>query len=277
MALDLETALLRAFVTCARAGSISRAASALGHSQPAVSQQVRKLERLVGRPLLHRAATGVSLTTAGEALLPYAERILALSAQALSVPGETLGGHCGVGLLEDLTTPSLSQSLAEFSRMHPGATLELVSLPGPAMREAFTSGRLHLALCDPAYLPEPPRWTARMPLAWAAGPGLDPAADPLPLALFSQPCHWRQPVLRALDEAGRRWRVAFESTSLAGIQAAVRAGLGASALFPANLQPGTAADGLPRLPDVEIGLVRRSGTEGDHLVDAVEALLRQLV
>ncbi|MDX3536153.1 LysR family transcriptional regulator [Streptomyces sp. MB09-01] len=89
---DLETSLLRMFVSCARSGSISRAAAALGYSQPALSQQLRKLERSVGQPLLHRTATGVSPTKAGEALLPYAERILALSAQALTATGRTVTG-----------------------------------------------------------------------------------------------------------------------------------------------------------------------------------------
>lgn len=274
---DLETALLRAFLTAARAGSISRAATALGRSQPTLSLQLRKLERLVGEPLLHRAATGVVLTKAGETLLPYAERILTLSAQARQAPRQALTGHCGVGLIEDLAAAPLSQALADFGRIHPGATLELVSVPGPAMRGAFTTGRVHLALCDPSYLPEPPRWTVRLPLAWAAGPGIDVDIDPLPLVLFSQPCRWRPPLLNALEAAGRTWRIAFESTSLAGVKAAVRAGLGVAALLPANLDPSTAVAGLPDLPDVEVGLVRRSGTEGDPLIDAVEAVLRHLV
>lgn len=277
MVRDLETALLRAFVTAARAGSISRAATALGNSQPAVSQQLRKLERVVGQKLLNRTATGVSPTKAGEALLPYAERILALSAQALIAPGRTLDGHCGVGLIDDLAAAPLPQALADFAQLNPDVTLELISAPGPAMREAFTAGRIHLALCDPFYLPEPPRWTVRTPLAWAMGPGVDPDLDPLPLVLFSQPCRWRAPLLHALQTAGRRWRVAFESTSLPGVQAAVRAGLGVAALLPANIDPGTAAHGLPELPDVELGLVRRSNTEGDPLVDAVESVLRRLV
>jgi DNA-binding transcriptional LysR family regulator len=276
MAADLETALLRAFLTAARTGSISRAATALGHSQPALSLQLRKLERAVGQPLLHRSATGVTLTKAGDALLPYAERILALSAQALQVPRRALTGHCGIGLIEDLATAPLPQALADFARVHPGATLELVTAPGPAMREAFTTGRLHLALCDPAYLPEPPRWTVRLPLAWATGPGIDPSLDPLPLVLFSQPCRWRAPLLDALAAAGRTWRIVFESTSLAGVIAAVRAGLGVTALLPANLEPAMAASGLPDLPDVELGLIRRPDTDGDPLVDAVEAVLRRL-
>ena len=142
MAQDLETGLLRAFVT-AVAGSISRAAHALGQTQPALSQQLRKLERRTGQPLLHRGAAGVSLTQAGESLLPYAERILALSAQALHATRISLAGHCGVGLIEDLAASRLPQALADFGRLHPEATLEVFSGPGPAMREAFEEGRIH--------------------------------------------------------------------------------------------------------------------------------------
>lgn len=277
---DLETALLRAFVTSARAGSISRAATALGQTQPALSQKLRRLERRVGRPLLHRAASGVSLTTTGEALLPYAERILSLSAQALAGAGQSLSGHCGVGLVEDLAAARLPQLLADFARLHPQATLEVLVASGPAMRRAFEQGRIQIALCDTSYLPEPPRWSLHLPLVWALGPGVDPHAHPLPLVLFSQPCRWRTSILEALDAAGRPWRVAFESTSLAGVQAAVRAGLGAAPMLPANLDPysGTpvGTEALPALPAVEIGLIRRPGTEGEPLVDAVDLALRRM-
>jgi len=53
------------------------------------------------------------------ALLPYAERILALSAQALAETGRALTGHCGVGLLEDLAASRLSQALADLARLVP--------------------------------------------------------------------------------------------------------------------------------------------------------------
>lgn len=277
---DLETDLLRAFVTCVRAGSISRAATALGQTQPAVSQKVRRLERSVGRTLLHRAPSGVSLTRSGEALLPYAERILALSVEALAGARQTLSGQCGVGLVEDLAAARLPQLLADFARLHPKATMEVVVASGPSMRQLFEQGRIQIALCDASYMPEPPRWSLHLPLAWAVGPGIDIAADPLPLVLFSSPCHWRTSILEALTAAGRRWHIAFESNSLAGVQSAVRAGLGAAAMLPANLDPDLAApwgmDVLPALPSVEIGLVRRSGTEGDPLVEAVDRALRRM-
>jgi DNA-binding transcriptional LysR family regulator len=280
MGRDLETALLRSFVTAVRAGSISRAATALGHTQPALSQQLRKLENTVGRPLLHRSPSGVSPTRAGEELLPYAERILSLSAQALTEAGRALTGHCGIGLLEDLAASRLPQALADLGQLHPGATLEVLCLSTSAMRDAYDSGRVHLVLDAVSDVPAPPRWTVRRPLAWAVGPGVDLAADPLPVVLFSSPCVWRTAVLETLEQADRHWRVAFESNSLVGVLAAVRAGLGVAALMPANLEPAMAchdADALPVLPDIEFGLARHPRSGGDALVDAVETALRRVI
>ncbi|MFB4300587.1 LysR family transcriptional regulator [Actinomadura sp. NTSP31] len=280
MAQDLETALLRSFVTVVRAGSISRAATTLGQSQPALSQQVRKLERALGRPLLYRSPSGVSLTRTGEELLPYAERILSLSAQALAEIGRTLTGRCGVGLLEDLAASQLPQALADLARMHPGATLEVLSSSNAAMQEAYDTGRVQLVFNEVPALPGPPRWTVRRPLVWAIGQGVDVAADPLQVVLFSNTCSWRTSALEALERADRPWRVAFESNSLVGVLAAVRAGLGVAALMPTNLEPAMIchdADALPTLPDVELGLARHPRSEGDPLIDAVEAALRRMI
>ncbi|MFG1948104.1 LysR substrate-binding domain-containing protein [Nonomuraea sp. NPDC048826] len=280
MGADLDVVLLRAFVTTIRAGSISRAASALGHTQPGVSQQLRRLERAVGQQLLHRASSGVSPTRAGEALMPYAERIIALSAQALASTSEALTGHCGIGILEDLAVARIPQLLADFARLHPEVTLEVMILSGPRIRDALDERRIQLALTDVGYLSESPRWSVRHPLVWVSGPDIDLQADPLPLVLFSQPCRWRTALLEALDQAGRHWRVTFESTGLAGVHAAVRAGLGVSAFLPANVSTDlmvVPAPILPPLPDIELGLVRRPGTQGDPLVDAVELALQAMM
>jgi molybdenum-dependent DNA-binding transcriptional regulator ModE len=139
MARELEITHLRSFLTAVRAGSISRAAAALGNTQPALSQQLRKLERAVGRPLLNRSPSGVTPTRAGEELLPYAERILSLSAQALTEAGRALAGHCGVGLLEDLAASHLPLALADLARLHPGVTLQAVAYCGSSPGLAFNS------------------------------------------------------------------------------------------------------------------------------------------
>ncbi|MFF0751813.1 LysR family transcriptional regulator [Streptomyces sp. NPDC004267] len=280
MARDLETALLRSFVAVVRAGSISRAATTLGQTQPALSQQMRKLERTIGRPLLHRSPSGVTPTRAGEELLPYAERILALSAQALTETGRTLSGRCGIGLLEDLTASRLPQVLADLARLHPGAILEVLGMADAAMREAYETGRVQLVLNEVAALPGPPRWTVRRPLVWAIGQGVEVADDPLPVVLFANTCSWRTAVLETLERGDRPWRVTFESNSLVGVLAAVRAGLGVAALMPGNIEPAMAchdADALPALPDVELGLARHPRSDGDPLIDAVETALRRAI
>src|ERR1700754_3382125 len=280
MARDLETALLRSFVTAVHVGSISRAATALGQTQPALSQQLRKLESVVGHPLLYRSPSGVSPTRAGEELLPYAERILSLCAQARTETGRALTGHCGVGLLEDLAASQLPQALADLARLHPGATLEVLTVSTIAMRQAYDAGRVQLVLDEVLSVPAPPRWTVRRPLVWAIGPGADVSTDPLPVVLFSDPCFFRSSVLDTLQAASRPWRVAFESNSLVGVLAAVRAGLGVAAVMPANLEPSMAshdADALPTLPDVELGLTRHPRTQGDPLIDAVETALRRMI
>lgn len=64
----MDLALLRTFVTVHRAGSFTRAAALLGLSQPAVTSQIRTLERQLGRPLFLRQARGVTPTTIGDEL-----------------------------------------------------------------------------------------------------------------------------------------------------------------------------------------------------------------
>jgi DNA-binding transcriptional LysR family regulator len=282
MAPDLDTGLLRSFLICTRLGSIGRAAHSLGRTQPALSQQLRRLEDIVGEPLLLRAAKGVSLTTAGAAFLPYAERILALSREALAgLPRTRLSGRCSVGMLEDFTGTALPGAFADFCRMHPDITLELYSLLSADTQAALDSGRIQLALCDADYLREKPLWHKRIPLLWAAAENFDVTVDPLPLVVFSEPCQWRSRMITALSTAGRKYRVAFESGSLTALQSAVRAGLGVTTMLPMAMAPGLSslpvAPFLPELPDIDIGLARQPLSEGNVLTNAVEEMLKQLV
>jgi DNA-binding transcriptional LysR family regulator len=84
MSKDLDTGALRCFATAVRSGSMGRAAEALERTQPAISQQIRRLEDILGSRLVRRTARGVVMTAEGEAFLPLAERILALSDEAQS-------------------------------------------------------------------------------------------------------------------------------------------------------------------------------------------------
>jgi DNA-binding transcriptional LysR family regulator len=73
------------FLAVARTGSFGRAATELIVSQPAVSERVRRLERVVGTAVFERTTRGAALTPAGEQLLPYAERCVALAEESVQV------------------------------------------------------------------------------------------------------------------------------------------------------------------------------------------------
>ena len=79
MKAELELRHLRVFVAVIEAGAYTRAARSLGISQSTVSETLSALERCLGTALLRKAAKGPMLTPAGEALVPYARRLLALS------------------------------------------------------------------------------------------------------------------------------------------------------------------------------------------------------
>ena len=89
---DLPINVLRTFVAIVERGGFTQAAAFLGMTQPTVSQQLKKLEELVGLPLLNRGQRQLELTTAGEKILDYARRILMLNDEAVSQPKKN-GSH----------------------------------------------------------------------------------------------------------------------------------------------------------------------------------------
>ena len=105
-------------------------------------------------------------------------------------------------------------------------------------------------------------------------------AEELPLVVSPHPCVYRKRALRALDDAGRRWRVACTSTSLAGAQAAVHAGLAVTVLPAAMVSSGFIVLGpaakLPKLPATEIALLDAAAIPPsaillrDHIVRSLE-------
>jgi DNA-binding transcriptional LysR family regulator len=282
---DFGIADLRSFVATVRSGSITRAAAALGLSQPAVSQRIQRLEKAAGERILIRDTRGPRLTPAGETLLAYAERMLLLHEEARDAVDNRVGtrpGRCTIGLLEDLAITTLPAALADFGRLHPQVDLEVIVGAAGPLRRLARRGRLDLVFGDPAMLPEAAiRWRRQVELVWAISPSFDPLADPLQLVLFSPPCQWRQPVLDAIGQHGRRWRIAFQSTSVIAVQAAIEAGLGVGALLAGNLPPGvlraSARHNLPPAPLVDIAIGRRAGTESDAALNSLERLLSRTV
>ena len=127
---QLDWNWLRVFVVVAEHGAMSRAAAALGLSQPTLSRQIAELEAHVGRPLFERVARGLALTAAGHALLEPATRMLA-AAQAVSLAAagqnQSLAGTVRITASEVMSAYVLPPLLAQLAQIEPEIQIELVA------------------------------------------------------------------------------------------------------------------------------------------------------
>jgi DNA-binding transcriptional LysR family regulator len=124
--LDLQK--LRIFVAVARSGSFTRAADELALRQPTVSQQVQSLERSLQTPLFERTGRRAVLTEAGETLLPFAERLLALAAEAETTTRAAAGlaaRTLRLGVGNTLATYVLPDLLARLRWEHPDIVVQV--------------------------------------------------------------------------------------------------------------------------------------------------------
>lgn len=234
----MDLALLRTFVTVHRAGSFTRAAALLGLSQPAVTSQIRTLERQLGRPLFLRRARGVTPTTIGDELAhraaPHLDALIEITETELDEESGVrtlhLAGPPEFTSMRALPalTPLVGQGLALRSSFFADAeeTLEGLAAGHHDLAIATTRPRGGLLtatpLCDEEHvLVAAPRWAGRL------GPGTlrykgPVVLDQLPIV----------EVHESLPLVSRYWAAVFESRpSVAGtvIVPDLRAVLGCTA------------------------------------------------
>lgn len=267
---NIPTDLLRSFVTVVDLGGFTRAAEALGRTQPAVSLQIRRLEELLGAKLIVTAGRQFALTDAGVALGPYARQLLRLNDDIVAHFAEAaLTGWIRVGVPTDFSHSFLLEAIAAFAARHPDVKVEIESRLSHDLRDALAADRLDMTVAivpdgDVPYLVE----TATAPVFWAVRENLrlDPRA-PIPLLRHPDPCEYATRMRNALRLAGRSWRTVLVSRDVEGLQTAVRAGLGATALTPATLLPGMrigrADEGFPPLAPLRIGLFYKHAALSD--------------
>ena len=264
---NLDLDLVRAFVAVAEARSFTRAGVRLGRTQSTISLQIKRLEESVNAELFSRDPRNVVLTGHGEALLVQARRLLRLNDEIIGEMFEhSLEGEVRFGAPEDFATTHLPDILGDYARAYPHVSLSVTCDLTLRLMDKMSQGELDLALIKREPMGADggvPVW--REQLVWV-GAGVDvlPAAAPVPLVVAPTPCVYRKRATAALDATQRPWRIAFTSPSLAGQQAALRAGLGVTALpmemIPDDLVKFGPEQGFPVLADVEIALIRASKT-----------------
>ena len=259
--MNIDTIALQCFIAVAETGSFTRAAERVGRTQSAISQQISKMESLLGKVLLVRGKA-FTLTPEGEIFLGYARRIFALHREALDRFKEPeLEGEVRFGLPENFASVYLSEILADFLRIHPRILLNIECDLTLTLFERFKKKEFDLVLVKMNRPEDFPNgldvWSE--PLKWVGDLSLIDPAKPVPLILAPQPCVYRASAVKSLEQANRSWRLVFSSPSYAGAVAAVRAGMGISVMpqtmIPDDLQAIDSAV-LPKLADTHISLIK---------------------
>ncbi|MCV9997100.1 LysR family transcriptional regulator [Pararhizobium sp. YC-54] len=268
--------LLISFVAVCETCSFTRAADRVSLSQSTVSQQVRRLEELLGRTLFARTSHEVRLTEEGIKLLSYARRIIALNEEAHdALTGPWRDGVLRLGMPEDFTVPTVDL-LAAFKREHPHLRLDVTSGLSLDLHQAYLAEELDLVLVK-QHRVHLPRASRPEPLLWLDSrehPAIE--QSPVPLAVFPMNGLYREELCQTLDSLGIRWRISYSSAGLAALAAASAAGLGlsllpASCCLPSHRVLGI-AERLPPVEDFELALFYRDNAAAATL-DLAERLI----
>jgi DNA-binding transcriptional LysR family regulator len=262
---DLDVLLLKSFVAVVDTKSLTVAGRRIGRTQSAVSQQIQRLEHAVGKQLIRRDRRRLVLTQSGELLLQYARAILRLNDEArarLSAP--ELEGRVRFGTPDLYAAYLLPSVLANFARTYPRIDIELRCALSVSLHAALARGELDLALVTGRPSDTGGQFVRREPLVWVAAPDAHPEDnEEVPLAMLPPGALYRDLALEALGD-NRRWRIVCVSESIAGLQAAVFAGLAVSVVARSAVVSGmrvlSPAENMPPLPKVDLMLHRGMGS-----------------
>lgn len=243
--------------------SFTRAASQLGRSQSAISMQIKKLEVHAGKPLFLRKGRGLVPTEAGEKLLIFARKIIALNDEATIALGVGVT-ECSVklGLPQDFFEVVLPQTVKVFSSKVENVHVDVRAGRNFALEEDVHAGRLDAAV---AFFPDGSEGhgelIARLPTYWFSHESAQSLATykRIPLVLFDHPCLFRTTALSAMDGGNYLWRVALTTPSLEGVWAAVQAQIGITLrtmyCVPKGICPLPEQFGLPESKPIELRLL----------------------
>ncbi|MEN4400705.1 LysR family transcriptional regulator [Mycolicibacterium senegalense] len=275
----LDIAPLRSMVAVADCGGFHRAAAVLHMTQSAVSQHVRRIEAVVGGPVVERSGRGVAFTELGHRVLGHARGILAAHDAALTDLGAAEERVLLIGATEhgaDVMLPALTAALGE--RL-PNWRLRFRLDRNVTLADALEHGLVDLAVMLDGSGMDPAHASGTLALKWVSGRGFAAQPNqPLPVVMFSEPCTLREPTFAALDRRGTAYRIAAESANLSGLFAAVRSGLGV-ALLPmiGRLPDGLClAEGLPPATRASVFVRGRAGVDTDVL-DTVERTVHDVL
>ncbi len=275
---NLDVDQLKTFLAIADTGSFTKAADEVNKTQSAVSMQMKRLEEMLGRPLFARDGRGSRFTNDGERLIEYARGIVALSDEAVSAfTKPEITGTVRFGTPDDYADVFLPEVLARFARTHPRITVDVECVSSLMLKERVQRGEIDLSVITFGCQDSEGEIIRTEELVYVTSARHNThQLDELPMAVSQPGCCWRKIVTDALNESGRKYRIAYSSPNSATINVAILQGLAVGVMPKFCVRPGmrvlTEADGFPVLEKFDIGLIKKPGKASS----AVEELARHV-
>ncbi len=278
---DLEIDLLRSFVAVAAHRNFTHAAQSIGRTQSAVSLQIKRLEDIVEKRLFERSRQSVSITSVGEALLVYANRILAANDAALShLKRPEAEGLVRFGAPDDYATFLIPPILSALRKENPRLQFEVTCDNASDLLPMLDQGQLDVVIATHRPEAVAGQIARYEPLHWVASPDfMDDPDAPLSLVLFPTGCVCRDIALDALQRIDRSWRVAYSTRSLGLMEKAILDSSSVSVMEASVIPPGLkiidGQVGLPPLSEVVISIHQSNACEA-HVSFAADFILERL-
>jgi DNA-binding transcriptional LysR family regulator len=284
---------LRYFVTVADTRHFTQAADLLSVSQPTLSKQIHTLEATLGTPLFERIRGGVTLTAAGDTLLPLARRMVADADAARDAVNDVIGlrrGEIRLGATPSLCSSLVPGVLRTFRSRHPGIALYVTEGSSADLTAGLLAHSLDLALIvapgqgvDPGLDAVPILAESLVVASIAAGPPPTTAAEldltelaGTELVMFRDGYDLREVTLQACRRAGFTPRFAVEGGEMDAVLALVEAGLGVAVVPSMVLINRPLLRGTPIAPPGmrrTIALAHRTRAVLPHAAEAMRTTL----
>ncbi len=252
----LDLAALRSLVAISDTQGVTSAAAQINLTQSAVSMQIKRLEHLTGVKLLRRKGRGIVITDAGEQLVSYARRLLAINDEAWGrLTNDEFEGELSIGVPPDLLNPQVPFVLREARRRYPRIKVNLVTALTKSLRAQFEDGKLDLFLATEERARRGGELLLRANLCWwGARNGNAWNLTPLPIAICNN-CALKPELMRSLTKSGVAWQFVGDTDTEATIQALVSADLAVTTTIESQHLPNCERVGEGVLPQLRPTMV----------------------
>ncbi len=229
---------LRTFVTIVEVGNFNKAGEVLGRSQPAISLQIKKLEGQLSTKLFDKVGQGYQINIQGKRLYKKAMQMLAINDDIFrEMSHETLRGRMRLGIPSEFASALLPSIVGEFSNRYPDVSLDVTSALSKHLLHSNQSQQfdLVLALVQPNSMPsninsEHVEVIREDELIWVGNTTKPGLSDNLSLVLAPDGCVYRSRVIEKLKQQTQPWKISYTNPDFFGLLAALKQGLGITAL-----------------------------------------------